>query len=95
LIRRWKRFLTKFSVKGNPIFSRSGFRAQIAQKKSGLLFFSDAVCGLNSIRGTEILYPQPFGKVTAGADKDDPMDRRVQEYRRYHEGFGDILFQIN
>jgi len=50
---------------------------------------------LNSIRGTEILYPQPFGKVTAGADKDDPMDRRVQEYRRYHEGFGDILFQIN
>jgi hypothetical protein len=64
-------------------------------KKSGLLFFSDAVCGLNSIRGREILYPQPFGKVTAGADKDDPMDRRVQEYRRYHEGFGDILFQIN
>jgi hypothetical protein len=27
-----------------------------------------------TFRGRELLYPQPFGKVTAGADKDYPVD---------------------
>ena len=30
--------------------------------------------GRSAIRGREMLYPQPFGKVTAGADKDYPVD---------------------
>ena len=30
--------------------------------------------GLSSLRGREILYPQPFGEVTAGAMKDYPVD---------------------
>lgn len=29
---------------------------------------------LSSFRGREVLYPGPFGKVTAGADKDYPLD---------------------
>ncbi len=28
----------------------------------------------SSLRGREVIYPQPFGKVTAGADKDYPID---------------------
>lgn len=30
--------------------------------------------GQSAIRGREVLYPQPFGKITAGADKDYPID---------------------
>ncbi|MEW6348387.1 MAG: FMN-binding glutamate synthase family protein [Thermodesulfobacteriota bacterium] len=30
--------------------------------------------GRSAIRGRETIYPQPFGKVTAGADKDYPID---------------------
>ncbi|MCM8901551.1 FMN-binding glutamate synthase family protein [Caldicoprobacter algeriensis] len=30
--------------------------------------------GLSSIRGREVLYPQPFGKITAAAEKDYPID---------------------
>ena len=30
--------------------------------------------GKSAIRGREIIYPQPFGKVTAGAEKDYPVD---------------------
>ena len=30
--------------------------------------------GLSALRGREILYPQPFGKITAGAEKDYPVD---------------------
>ena len=30
--------------------------------------------GRSALRGKEILYPQPFGKVTAGAEKDYPVD---------------------
>uniref|UniRef100_A0A7C5EPY5 FMN-binding glutamate synthase family protein n=1 Tax=Desulfobacca acetoxidans TaxID=60893 RepID=A0A7C5EPY5_9BACT len=30
--------------------------------------------GRSAIKGREIIYPQPFGKVTAGADKDYPVD---------------------
>jgi len=27
-----------------------------------------------TFRGRELLYPQPFGSITAGADKDYPVD---------------------
>lgn len=30
--------------------------------------------GRSAINGREIIYPQPFGKITAGADKDYPVD---------------------
>jgi len=30
--------------------------------------------GRSAIKGREVIYPQPFGKVTAGADKDYPVD---------------------
>ena len=42
--------------------------------------------GRSAIRGREMLYPQPFGNVTAGADKDYPVDFshfNVQGYFRY------------
>jgi len=30
--------------------------------------------GKSALRGREVLYPQPFGKITAGAEKDYPID---------------------
>ena len=30
--------------------------------------------GRSALRGREVIYPQPFGKVTAGAEKDYPVD---------------------
>jgi hypothetical protein len=30
--------------------------------------------GRSAIRGREVLYPQPFGKIVAGAEKDYPVD---------------------
>ena len=30
--------------------------------------------GRSAIRGREVIYPQPFGQITAGADKDYPVD---------------------
>ncbi len=44
---------------------------------------------LSSFRGREVLYPGPFGEVTAGADKDYPVDYshlNVQGYARGAKG---------
>ncbi|MBE0477822.1 FMN-binding glutamate synthase family protein [Candidatus Aerophobetes bacterium] len=30
--------------------------------------------GLSALRGREVLYPQPFGRITAGSEKDYPVD---------------------
>ncbi|RLA83263.1 MAG: FMN-binding glutamate synthase family protein, partial [Deltaproteobacteria bacterium] len=46
---------------------------------------------LASFRGREVLYPQPFGEITAGADKDYPVDYShlsIQGYARGAKGLG-------
>lgn len=41
-----------------------------------VLMGAKAVCELwlSSFRGREVLYPGPFGEITAGADKNYPVD---------------------
>jgi len=44
---------------------------------------------LSSFRGREVLYPKPFGEITAGADKDYPVDYshlNIQGYARGAKG---------
>ncbi|RKY40345.1 MAG: FMN-binding glutamate synthase family protein, partial [Candidatus Omnitrophota bacterium] len=44
---------------------------------------------LSSFRGREVLYPQPFGEITAGADKNYPVDYshlNIQGYARGAKG---------
>src|SRR4030065_332157 len=98
-----------------------------------------------TFRGRELLYPGPFGEITAGGDKNYPidyshlnihgyamgtkglgvvqgspdtaifpivntetaygwekkikkspeLDRRIETYKRYHQGYGEILVQMN
>jgi len=46
---------------------------------------------LASFRGREVLYPQPFGEITAGADKNYPVDYShlsIQGYARGAKGLG-------
>jgi hypothetical protein len=45
-----------------------------------------------SFRGRELLYPKPFGQITAGADKDYPVDYshlNIQGYAVGAEGLPD------
>ncbi len=47
---------------------------------------------LASFRGREVLYPQPYGEITAGADKDYPVDYShlsIQGYARGAKGLGE------
>ena len=39
-----------------------------------------------SFRGRELIYPGPFGEVTAGADKDYPVDYSHLNIQGYAEG---------
>ena len=43
-----------------------------------------------TFRGRELLYPQPFGKVTAGADKDYPVDYSHLNIMGYALGAKDV-----
>ncbi|MCK7511667.1 MAG: hypothetical protein MZV70_51545 [Desulfobacterales bacterium] len=52
---------------------------------------SAIVCGENVCGIDPGLELNAQGKVI----KSPEMDRRVREYRRYHEGYGDILVQMN
>ena len=58
--------LTKTRVKAAPI---SGICVTCLDSCPG-----PCEIGRSAIRGREMLYPQPFGNVTAGADKDYPCD---------------------
>ena len=58
--------LTKNRVKPSPI---SGICVTCLDSCPG-----PCEIGRSAIRGREMLYPQPFGNVTAGADKDYPCD---------------------
>ncbi len=45
-----------------------------------------------TFRGRELLYPQPFGSITAGADKDYPVDYshlNIMGYAMGAKGVGD------
>ena len=49
-------------------------------------------CFVSSFRGREVLYPKPFGQITAGADKDYPVDYshlNIQGYAVGAEGLPD------
>jgi glutamate synthase domain-containing protein 2 len=41
---------------------------------------------LSSFRGREVLYPGPFGEITAGADKDYPVDYSHLNIQGYVQG---------
>jgi glutamate synthase domain-containing protein 2 len=80
-----------------PIFTGALGSTDIARKNWGHFAIGAAISGISLVCGENVVGIDPEleldsnGKVT----KSPEMDRRVREYRRYHEGYGDIFVQMN
>jgi glutamate synthase domain-containing protein 2 len=80
-----------------PMFTGALGSTEIARKNWEHFAIGAAVTGISLVCGENVCGIDPklkfkkSGKVSEAPD----MRRRVEEYRRYHEGFGDILVQMN
>ncbi|MBW1864000.1 MAG: FMN-binding glutamate synthase family protein, partial [Deltaproteobacteria bacterium] len=80
-----------------PIFTGALGSTDIARKNWEHFAIGAAISGISLVCGENVCGIDPEleldskGKIT----KSPEMDRRVKEYRRYHEGYGDILVQMN
>jgi len=80
-----------------PIFTGALGSTDIARKNWEHFAIGAAISGISLVCGENVCGIDPElelngdGKIT----KSPEMDRRVREYRRYHEGYGDILVQMN
>ncbi len=93
---------TSFGVKDKvkmkvPIFTGALGSTDIARRNWEHFAIGAAISGITLVCGENVCGIDPEleldknGKVT----KSPEMDRRITEYRRYHEGYGDILVQMN
>jgi len=80
-----------------PIFTGALGSTDIAQRNWEHFAVGAAISGISLVCGENVCGIDPElelnnkGKIT----KSPEMDRRVREYRRYQEGYGDILVQMN
>ena len=80
-----------------PIFTGALGSTDIARRNWDHFAIGAAISGISLVCGENVCGIDPElelndnGKVT----KSPEMDRRIKEYRRYHEGYGDILVQMN
>ena len=93
---------TEFGVKDKikmkvPIFTGALGSTDIAQKNWEHFAIGAGISGISLVCGENVCGIDPdleignHGKVV----KSPEMDRRVQEYRRYQDEYGDILVQLN
>lgn len=80
-----------------PIFTGALGSTEIARKNWEHFAVGAAISGISLVCGENVCGIDPNleldknGKIVEAPD----MRRRVEEYRRYHAGFGDILVQMN
>ena len=80
-----------------PIFTGALGSTEIARKNWEHFAIGAAISGITMVCGENVCGIDPKlerdanGKVTAAPD----MDRRIETYRRYHQGYGEILVQMN
>ena len=80
-----------------PIFTGALGSTDIARKNWDHFAIGAAISGISLVCGENVCGIDPGleldsqGKVTHSPE----MERRVKEYRRYYEGYGDILIQMN
>jgi len=80
-----------------PIFTGALGSTEIARKNWEHFAVGAAISGVTLVCGENVCGIDPRlerdakGKVTSAPD----MDRRIEVYRRYHQGFGEILVQMN
>jgi glutamate synthase domain-containing protein 2 len=80
-----------------PIFTGALGSTEIARKNWGHFAVGAAISGITLVCGENVCGIDPEleldgnGKIKKSPD----MDRRIEAYRRYHEGYGEILVQMN
>ncbi len=80
-----------------PIFTGALGSTEIARRNWEHFAIGAAISGISLVCGENVCGIDPelelgsHGRVV----KSPEMDRRVKTYRRYHEGYGDILVQMN
>ncbi|MDY6856295.1 MAG: FMN-binding glutamate synthase family protein [Thermodesulfobacteriota bacterium] len=80
-----------------PIFTGALGSTEIARKNWKHFAVGAAISGVTLVCGENVCGIDPKleldskGKITKAPD----MDRRIETYRRYHQGYGEILVQMN
>ena len=80
-----------------PIFTGALGSTEIARKNWEHFAIGAAISGVTLVCGENVCGIDPQlerdakGKVTLAPD----MDRRIETYRRYHQGYGELLVQMN
>ena len=80
-----------------PVFTGALGSTEIARKHWEHFAIGAAISGITLVCGENVCGIDPQlerdkkGKVTKSPD----MERRIEQYHRYHEGYGDILVQLN
>jgi len=80
-----------------PIFTGALGSTEIARKNWEHFAVGAAISGVTLVCGENVCGIDPQleldskGKITLAPD----MDRRIEQYRRYHQGYGEILVQMN
>ena len=80
-----------------PVFTGALGSTEVARKNWEHFAIGAAITGVTLVCGENVcgidpgLKLDPKGKVASAPD----MDRRIEVYRRYHQGYGEILVQMN
>jgi glutamate synthase domain-containing protein 2 len=80
-----------------PIFTGALGSTEIARKNWEHFAVGAAISGITLVCGENVIGidPQLEFDSNGKASKAPDMDRRIETYRRYHQGFGEILVQMN
>jgi len=80
-----------------PVFTGALGSTEIARKNWEHFAVGAAISGITLVCGENVCGIDPGLELDArGKIKSSPdMDRRIQTYKRFHEGFGEILVQMN
>jgi glutamate synthase domain-containing protein 2 len=80
-----------------PIFTGALGSTEIARKNWEHFATGAAISGITLVCGENVCGVDPELELDSnGKVKNSPeMDRRIEIYKRFHEGYGDFLFQLN
>ena len=80
-----------------PVFTGALGSTEIARRNWEHFSVGAAIAGVTLVCGENVCGIDPELELTANGKvaKSPEMDRRIEAYRRYHTGFGEILVQMN
>ncbi|MBU4120034.1 MAG: FMN-binding glutamate synthase family protein [Proteobacteria bacterium] len=79
-----------------PIFTGALGSTEIARKNWEHFAAGAAISGVTLVCGENVCGIDPGLELSKGKIKNSPdMDRRIETYKRYNEGYGEILVQMN